>query len=83
MGTLLPFGFYLEGVNLIRSTRASITAILEPITAGAVSFFFLNERMHSLQIFGGCLVIASIILLQLKQEHDDKAPALMRARRQE
>ena len=83
MGTLLPFGFYLEGVNLIRSTRASITAILEPITAGAVAFFFLNERMDSLQIFGGCLVIASIILLQLKQEHDDKAPALMRARRQE
>ena len=28
------------------------------------------------------LVIASIILLQLKQEADEKAPALMRARRQ-
>ena len=83
MGTLLPFGLYLEGVNLIRSTRASITAILEPITAGAVSFFFLNERMHSLQIFGGCLVIASIILLQLKQEKDEKSPALLRARSQE
>jgi drug/metabolite transporter (DMT)-like permease len=83
MGTLLPFGLYLEGVNLIRSTRASITAILEPITAGVIAFFFLNERMHTLQILGGFLVITSIILLQSKQEPDQKAPALMRARSQE
>ena len=82
MGTLVPFGLYLQGVNLIRSTRASITATLEPITAGALSFVFLNEKMDALQIAGGLLVIASIILLQLKQEADDKAPALMRARRQ-
>jgi len=82
MGTLVPFGLYLQGVNLIRSTRASITATLEPITAGALSFVFLNEQMDSLQIAGGVLVIASIILLQLKQEADEKAPALMRARRQ-
>ena len=83
MGTLLPFSLYLEGVNLIRSTRASITAILEPITAGVIAFFFLNERMHTLQILGGFLVIASIILLQFKQENDEKAPALIRARSQE
>lgn len=82
MGTLLPFGLYLEGVNLIRSTRASITAILEPITAGAISFFFLGERLDTPQIVGGGLVIGSIILLQLKQEMDEKAPVLIRARNQ-
>ena len=80
MGTLVPFGLYLQGVNLIRSTRASITATLEPIAAGALSFVFLNERMDALQIGGGIMVIASIVLLQLKQEADEKAPALMRAR---
>ena len=82
LGTLLPFGLYLEGVNLIRSTRASITAILEPITAGVVSYVFLKETMAPLQIAGGLLVIGSIVLLQLKQEQDEKAPALMRARRE-
>lgn len=80
MGTLLPFGLYLKGVNLIRSTRASITAILEPITAGVASFIFLGELMQPLQIAGGVLVIASIILLQIRREYDDKAPALIRAR---
>lgn len=82
LGTLLPFGLYLEGVNLIRSTRASITAILEPITAGVVSYVFLKETMAPLQIAGGLLVIGSIVLLQLKQEQDEKAPALIRARRE-
>ncbi len=77
-GTLLPFGLYLQGVNYIRATRASITATLEPITAGIVSYLFLSESMGPLQIFGGILVIGAIILLQLKQEYDAKAPALMR-----
>ncbi len=79
MGTLLPFGLYLEGVNLIRSTRASITATLEPITAGVISYIFLNEVMETPQITGGVIVIASIILLELNQEQDDKAPSVIRA----
>ena len=70
MGTALPFGFYLKGVSLIRSTRACITATLEPITAGIISWLFLNETMEPLQICGGGLVIFSIILLQLKK-HDN------------
>ena len=82
LGTLVPFGLYLEGINLIRSTRASITATLEPITAGVISYIFLNEILETLQIIGGVLVIASIILLQLKQEKDDKAPSVIRSRTQ-
>jgi len=79
LGTLVPFGLYLEGVNLIRSTRASITATLEPITAGVISFIFLNEILEPLQVTGGVLVIASIIILQIKQEYDEKAPAFIRS----
>jgi len=79
IGTILPFGFYYEGINLIRSTRASITATLEPITAGLIAYIFLNEIMEPLQLLGGVLVIAAVILLQLKQEHDDRAPAFIRA----
>ena len=80
MGTLIPFGLFLEGINLIRSTRASITATLEPITAGIISYIFLNEMLEITQITGGVIVIASIILLQLNQEQDDKAPSVIRAK---
>lgn len=80
-GTILPFGLYFVGINYIRSTRASITAILEPICAGFMAFFILGEAMEVLQIIGGLLVISSIVLLQVQQEYDEMAPAVIRTRR--
>jgi len=79
-GTLVPFGLYLKGVNFVRAARAGITATLEPISAGVLSAVFLNELLAPLQIFGGGLVIGAVILLQRKQEFDEKAPAVIRAR---
>jgi drug/metabolite transporter (DMT)-like permease len=79
IGTVLPFGFYYEGINLIRSTRASITSTLEPILAGVFAFIFLNEVMEPLQLVGGALVIAAVILLQIRQEHDENTPSFIKA----
>ncbi len=80
LGTLVPFGLYLEGINRVRATRASVTATLEPITAGVFSYICLGETMAPLQIFGGVLVIGSVILLQIRRELDTQAPARIRAR---
>ena len=80
LGTIVPFGLYFDGISLIRSTRASITATLEPIAAGIISFFFLGEALEPLQILGMLLVIAAVILLQLRREYDQGTPALIRSR---
>jgi drug/metabolite transporter (DMT)-like permease len=64
-GTIFPFGLYFEGVKRIKPTHASITATLEPISAGVIAAVFLGEMMGTLQIIGGLIVIVSIILLQL------------------
>ena len=82
LGTLVPFGLYLEGVGLIRSNRASVTATLEPITGGIVAYLFLGEGLQPMQILGGLLVIAAVVILQFRQEQDDNAPALIRLRNQ-
>jgi drug/metabolite transporter (DMT)-like permease len=66
-GTVLPFGLYFEGIRRIRPTHASITATLEPISAGVIASIFLGEIMLPLQVIGGLVVIASIILLQLSK----------------
>jgi len=81
VGTILPFGLFFAGINHIRSTRASITATLEPIFAGFLAFVLLGERLLFLQIVGGSMVILAIVLLQLQQEHDELAPALIRTSR--
>ena len=67
-GTVLPFGLYNEGIKRICSTRASITATLEPVMAGVVAYGFLGEMMEPWQIMGAGIVIASILLLQAKQD---------------
>ncbi|HOV86446.1 MAG TPA: DMT family transporter [Syntrophobacteraceae bacterium] len=80
LGTVVPYGLYTQGINLIRSTRAGITATLEPILAAVVSYFFLGEVPAPLQVMGGAMVIGSIILLQLRQESDERSPDRIRSR---
>ena len=64
-GTVLAFICYNEGIMRIGATRASITATLEPITAGLIAWLLLGETMELWQILGAALVIASVIGLQL------------------
>lgn len=67
-GTIAPFGLYNEGVKRIRSTHASITATLEPVMAGMIAFALLGEVLTPLQIAGAGLVIASVLLLQVRNK---------------
>ena len=77
-GTAAPFGLYFVGVNYIRSTRAAITAYLEPISAGFIAYLFLGETLEPLQILGAVLVIGAIVLLQLRSEQDEMTPEMIR-----
>ena len=65
LGTVLAFICYNEGIRRIGATRASITATLEPITAGFIAWILLGETMEFWQGLGAALVIPSIIALQL------------------
>jgi drug/metabolite transporter (DMT)-like permease len=59
--------FYLPYPGLLPniSSNASITATLEPISAGIIAALFLGEVMVPFQIMGGLIVIGSIVILQL------------------
>jgi drug/metabolite transporter (DMT)-like permease len=73
-GTVIPFGLYFMGVEHLRSTRATIVATLEPISAGFLSFVVLGELLTGWQIFGGILVIVAIGIIQSRREIDLEAP---------
>jgi drug/metabolite transporter (DMT)-like permease len=64
LGTIVPFVFYLKALEYMEASRVSITSTLEPFCAGMIAFLFLGESMGALQVVGGGLVIAGIILLQ-------------------
>jgi len=79
-GTAAPFGLYFVGVNYIRSTRAAITAYVEPISAGFIAYLFLGEALELLQIIGALLVIGAVALLHLQAEQDELTPEAIRSR---
>jgi len=78
MGTTLPFGLFFLGVNYIRSTRASIIATAEPVSAGFLAFIFLGETLELPQIIGGLLAVGAIVLLQITREREELTPAFIR-----
>jgi len=67
-GTVFAFWFYTSGIHLIGPTRASITATLEPITAGVISYLFLHEALEPLQIGGALIVIAAVVSIQVGRQ---------------
>ena len=67
-GTAVSLGLYNKGLRLIRSTHASITATLQPISAAVIAFLFLDEIMMPWQLVGVGLVVASIVVLQMGKE---------------
>lgn len=64
---IVPFGCYFTGMRYIRATKASITAMLEPVLAGLIAYIFLGEVMLPVQLLGAGLVLTGILLLQQKQ----------------
>ncbi|GAB4248013.1 EamA family transporter [Deferrisoma sp.] len=74
MGTLVPFGLYFVGIERVRATRASIVALLEPVSAAAIAFAVLGEALGAGRLAGGALVLAAVAVLNLEREAG-RAPA--------
>ena len=81
LGTIVPVGLFAHGVELLRSTRATIVSTFEPIVAGLMAFLFLGERLLLLQIIGGLAVLTAVVLIQWEKEHDEMTPAIIKARK--
>ena len=67
-GTVLPFIFFLWGVQQVRAERGAIAATSEPILAAVVAWVWLGQSLTAIQIIGGVLVIAGVISLQLRRK---------------
>jgi drug/metabolite transporter (DMT)-like permease len=62
---LLPYLFFIAGLRHLISTRAVITATLEPIVAIFSASVFLSELLLPIQIAGAASVISAVVLLQI------------------
>ncbi len=63
--TVIPYTLYLSAFKLIETSRASITASLEPVMATVLAAAVLGEVPGTEALVGAGLVLAGVVLLQL------------------
>ena len=67
MGTLIPFALFFMALKKLDPIRLTVTSTLEPIFATGMAFLMLGETLSMLQIFGGGLILISVILMALME----------------
>lgn len=68
VSVLIPHSLYFSGLRYVVPSRAIITSTFEPIVAIVTAAWFLREHLELLQVLGAVVVLAAILLLQVKQE---------------
>jgi drug/metabolite transporter (DMT)-like permease len=66
--TVLPTFGLNAGLQKIGATRAAILGTFEPLLTAILALIFLKEAMLPVQWLGGAVIIASVILLQVRPE---------------
>jgi drug/metabolite transporter (DMT)-like permease len=64
LGTVVPFIMLVSALHHLPATRITIVAMVEPVLAGVVAYAWLDEELGWLQIVGGLIVLAGVILAQ-------------------
>jgi drug/metabolite transporter (DMT)-like permease len=64
VGTILPFLLLVGALRHISATRVALTAMFEPVAGAIVAYAWLGEELSSLQITGGAVVLAGILIAQ-------------------
>jgi len=78
--TVLPVFALNAGIQKLGATRSAIIATFEPLLTAVLAVIFLGEIMLPIQWLGGLVIIASVILLQLRRPVSDDAEQIALAR---
>jgi drug/metabolite transporter (DMT)-like permease len=66
VGTLVPFFLAVGAVPVLSPAVAGIAATIEPPAAAAFAWLFLGQHLGGVQIVGGLLVVAGVVVAQLR-----------------
>ena len=64
VGTVIPFGLFINGLKHLPPTQASILAMLEPVIATVAAYLMLGETLLPMQILGGALVLMGVTMVE-------------------
>ena len=69
-GTVIPFFLYLLAMSYIPSSKATVTAMLEPLVAVFVGWLWFSEALTTVQALGVLAVLLGLVLAQTARTDD-------------
>ncbi len=66
VGSVIPIVTLFASIRLIGSSDASLVSTIEPLFTVVLSALIFGERLTSLQLAGGALILTGVLLLNLK-----------------
>jgi drug/metabolite transporter (DMT)-like permease len=76
VSTLLAMTLYLKGIAFVGASRAALISTVEPVFTVILAMIFLNEKLETIQILGGIMILAGVINLQREKFVVDKGREL-------
>ncbi len=71
---LLPFSFYIAGLQYLDATRAIVTSCLEPVFSILIAALTLGELVRPVQVVGIVVVLTATVLVQLSGREEIVEP---------
>lgn len=65
--TIIGFGLLNLSLTRLPASHVNLLLTIEPVFTAAVAYFLLGERLTTVQIGGGLLVFAGILLLRIRE----------------
>jgi drug/metabolite transporter (DMT)-like permease len=72
----VPFGAFLTALHHIPPTNATVTSTIEPVLAGIGAYLLFGKALGPLQLLGGGLVLAAILIIQRRDSPEPEVPPL-------
>lgn len=73
--TIGGFGFYSLSLNYLQASVANLIAMLEPLITAVLAYLLLRERLTPPQLFGGAMILSSVVILRLFEMRSAKKEA--------
>ncbi len=74
--TVMPIFMYMTGIKRLGASRAAILSTSEPVLTALLALLLLGEVLQPLQLPGGALILASIVLLRSPARSPRTAPGM-------
>jgi drug/metabolite transporter (DMT)-like permease len=75
VATVIPVVTFLAGLERIGPTNAAMLSTLEPVVTVLLAAWIFGERLQSLALFGGGMILIAVILLTRGEASEIKEPA--------